>query len=47
MPHYKTNNVDKEWCALQLEESMAKAGKVFNKRVVHIGKANISKEWAH
>lgn len=48
IPHYVNNNIiSKEEVGKILEESMEKAGRVFNKRVKHIGKAEISKEWAH
>lgn len=40
-------NISKEEVATIIEDSMSKAGGIFNKRVKHIGKAEIIKEWAH
>lgn len=46
--HYQENDIlAKEEVGAILEDSMKKGGAIFNKRVIHIGKAEIIKEWAH
>ena len=45
---YIDNKIEtKENVGIYLEKAMSKAGRIFAKKVPHIGKAEIIKGWAH